>query len=211
MNLTNSGRIVIVVGLVLMTASAKAVTIGVSNISPQALDSRVVMDAGGLFSFDLVVVDAQGFYAQGFQANMGVSGPGTLSGNVTASTAVATEDHYWIAGNSAGAEFIGNLDDSYTFGDNPNSGIAELMENDDIMARYAFVWDGTEGDYTFTLNADTNHSFLLNGSFIKLPFAFSPGECQTGENSFTVHIVPEPATVFLLGLGSFVIVRKRRS
>jgi len=211
MNLTNSGRIVIVVGLVLMTASAKAVTIGVANLSPTPSNCEVLMEAGGLFTFDLVVVDAQGFYAQGFQANMGVSGPGTLTGDAAASTAAATDSDYWMVGNSAGAEFIDNLDDSYTFGDNPNSGIAELLENDDIMARYAFVWDGTEGDYTFTLNADTNHGFLLNGSFIKLPFVFSPGEYQTAENSFTVHIVPEPATVFLLGLGSFVIVRKRKS
>ncbi len=195
---------------VVVAVSAQGLLIVPSNINPEPADCNIIMSPGGILSFDLMISNPQGISAQGFQAIISVSGPGSLTGNEPSSIAVANDTNYWIYGNSAGSTFIDNSDGSYTFGDNPDSGLAELLLAGDIMARYAFTWDGTIGDYTFTIDLDTSRSFYLDEFFSKQAFQFSPEECGFEGNSFTLHIIPEPATLLLITFGGLFSVRVRK-
>lgn len=164
---------------------------------------------GEPFSFDLVISEDPGISAQGFQAIISsISGPGGLTFNIPYSVAVATETDYWLYGNSAGVTaFYNPNDDSYTFGDGPGNGIAQELMVDNIVARYAFIWDGPEGGYyTFTFDLDTEMSyFLLEDLSSKEALQLSGGG-----DSFTVYI-PEPNTLALLGLGCLSLLKRRRS
>lgn len=164
-----------------------------------------------LFSFDLVISEDLALFAQGFQATISnINGPGVLTFDAAASESVDTETNYWVYGNSAGATAIDNGDGSYTFGDGPGNGVAEALLIDDIMGRYAFIWDGTVGDYTFTLDLDTNKSFVQDEFFSKQALQFSSGQYQGGSDYFTVHI-PEPTTLILIAMGGLVLLKHRRS
>lgn len=169
-----------------------------------------------LFIFDLVISTEPNPSARGFQAT--ISGPSVLTFDVAASEAVSGETAYWVFGNSAGATAIDNGDYSYTFGDWPSNGVAEPLVIDDIMARYAFIWDGTEGDYTFTFDLDTSMSYILLEDLVsKEALQLPAGDAwydypiiSADSSSITVHI-PEPTTLVLLGLGSLVFLRKSRA
>jgi hypothetical protein len=163
--------------------------------------------AGEIFSFDFVVLNAMATNATGFQAIISASGPSTLTLNVPKSEAVATVADYWAIGNSADATAIGS--NPYTFGDNTANSLSELLHNDDIMARYAFVWDGTEGDYAFVLNLETLNSYVQNEYYIKEPLGFTPRSYPGTYNSFTVTI-PEPCTLIIFVFGSSAVLLKRR-
>lgn len=171
---------------------------------------------GGLFSFDLVRIDSDPFAARGFEAWMSVSGPGALTGDETNSEAVAADAGYWLSGNSGGLEFVDRGSNTYSFGDYPASGNAELVEADDILARFAFTWGGTAGWYTFAFplddfdNIDVAYSYISDEFWSEQAFQFSPGgyESDNPNSSFKVYI-PEPATIILLALGSAVLLRKR--
>ncbi|MFA5238836.1 MAG: PEP-CTERM sorting domain-containing protein [Phycisphaerae bacterium] len=171
--------------------------------------SNVVLpaSAGDIFSFDFVISDATSTNAIGFQTTINVSGPGTLTLNVTNSEAVATMAGYWAIGNSADATSIGS--NPYTFGDNTANSLSEPLYNDDIIARYAFVWDGTNGDYTFVLNLDTLYSFVQNEGYAKEILGFNPGAYPGTSNSFTIS-VPEPCTLIIFAFGSGAVLLKRR-
>ncbi len=172
---------------------------------------------GELFSFDFVITDIDNLTreAQTFQAVISVS-PGALTGNEAGSIEVRDELAYWLHGNSSPI-FIDQGDNSYSFGDSPDNGIAEPLATDDIMARYAFTWDGTVGDYTFTIDLDMDNSFILLEDFTdtealqlpNLPWSSGPIVGVTS-NSFAVY-VPEPTTLILIGLGGLVLLRKRRA
>ncbi len=161
---------------------------------------------GEPFSFDLVISQDPGITSQGFQAIISsISGPGGLTFNIPYSVAVAIDTDYWLYGNSAGATAIDNGDGSYTFGDGPGNGIAQAPMVDDIVARYAFIWDGTEGNYTFTFDLSTAMSyFLLEDLSSKEALQLSGGG-----DSFSVYI-PEPATLALLGLGCLFLLKHRK-
>ena len=173
---------------------------------------------GELFSFDLVISEDLALSAQGFQATIGnINGPGVLTFDVAASESVDTETNYWVYGNSAGATAIDNGDGSYTFGDGPGNGIAEALLIDDIMGRYAFIWDGTEGDYTFTLDLNTDESFIQLDDFVskealQLPVGdewYDYPIISADSSSFTVHI-PEPTTLMLIAMGGLALLKHRR-
>lgn len=172
--------------------------------------SNVVLPvtAGETFSFDFVVFNATATNATGFKATISVNGPNSLTLDKPDSTAVTDEGAYWVHGNSYGVIIGIPGGNSYSFGDNPLNGNPELLATDDIMARYAFKWDGTEGDYTFVLNLDTNKSFIQNGDYIKEPLELAPGSYPGNSNSFTVNI-PEPSTLIIFALGSAVLLKKR--
>ncbi len=171
-----------------------------------------------LFSFDLVISEDLALSAQGFQATISnINGPGVLTFDVAASESVDTETSYWVYGNSAGANAIDNSDGSYTFGDGPGNGVAEALLIDDIMARYAFIWDGTEGDYTFTLDLNIDESYIQLDDFVSKEALQLPGGDEwydypiisADSSSFTVHI-PEPATLILMAMGGLVLLKQRR-
>ena len=173
---------------------------------------------GEIFSFDFVITDIGNLTreAQAFQAIISVSGPGALTGNEPGSMAVSSVADYWLFGNSSPV-FTDHGDNSYTFGDNSDSGIAQPLDDDNILARYAFNWGGTVGDYTFTIDLSTDNSFILLEDSIdtealqlpNLPWSSGPIVGVTS-NSFAVY-VPEPTTLILIGLGGLVLLRKRRA
>ena len=186
------------------------------GVTIKASVSQMPGSGGELFGFDLLVSDGPNPSAQAFQATVGsVSGPGVLTFDAAASETVAGEVSYWLHGNSTGANAIDNGDGSYTFGDDPASGTAVPLVIDDIVARYAFTWDGTEGDYTFTLDLGTDMSYVLLEDFSKEALQLPAGIwydypiISADSTSFTVHI-PEPATIAFLGLGCLTLLKRRK-
>ncbi len=166
---------------------------------------------GETFGFDFVINDPCGVTGTAFGSWISVSGPGTLTFDATASEAVATTDtSYWIYGNSDGAFANDEGGNEYSFGDNPDPDLLmKTLVVDDIMARYVFSWDGTEGDYTFSLDLlDTDKNFI-DDMWDTQALQFTPGEYDGDSSSFTVNI-PEPTTLMLIGLGGLALLRKRR-
>ena len=192
--------LLLVCGLLFSVPAQGAVTITPSNLQ---IDPCTV-------SFDLVISDPCGVSAQSFQATMSVTGTGLTFDGPTSEN-VDGEADYWLFGNSAGAAAIDNLDGSYTFGDNPDDGNPQALAVDDRMARYVFEWDGTPGDFEFTLITNTSFSFIQDDSFVNQSLALDAGQyTPSGSNGFTVYI-PEPATLMLFGLGTTILLRKRRA
>jgi hypothetical protein len=166
---------------------------------------------GGPFRFDLVISssDPTGVNAAGFQCTIGVS-PVGLTFDAGNSEAVVADTDYWIYGNSAGVYAQSLPGNNYRFSDSPANPLTQTLFSGDIMARYAFIWDGTEGDYTFTLNLDPSESYIRLDDFsTKEALQFNQGGYPGSSNSFTVTI-PEPATIVLLGLGSLLLGRNRK-
>ncbi|UCH51721.1 MAG: PEP-CTERM sorting domain-containing protein [Chloroflexota bacterium] len=196
--------VVFVVSFVLCAVPAQAVLVGPSNVVLPA-------SPGGLLSFDLVVLDPMGVSAAAFQATITVSGPGGLAFDEAGSLVVDADPGYWIFGNSVGAAAIARGSNSYEFGDSPNDPATEALSVGDIMARYAFTWDGTPvQEYLFCLDLNTTRSFILNAlSFETQALQFSPGEFEGTDSSFKIPI-PEPTTLLLIGLGTLFLRRKRR-
>jgi len=173
-------------------------------------DVLVLSSAGDTFSFDFVISNPMGVSARAFQATIGVSGPGTLAFDAASSEAVASAADYWVFGNSVGAGAIDLGGGNYQFGDSPDSPAIEVLIAGDIMARYAFTWGGTVGDYIFTIDLDTTESFVMDDSWFEQTLQFNAGQYPGDDSSFTLHIVPEPATLMLISLGSVALLRKRR-
>jgi hypothetical protein len=166
--------------------------------------------AGENFSFDFAISDPCGVSARAFQSTIAVSGLGTLTFDSISSRALETEADYWLFGNCYGALIMDNLDGTYTFGDDPCNAIPQALAVGDLMARYTFEWDGTPGDYTFTIDLDTSESLIMGSSYNIQALAFDPGVYPGDASSFTVTMpIPEPATVLVLGFGA-VVLRKRR-
>jgi hypothetical protein len=171
-----------------------------------------------LFSFDLVISTDPNPLAQAFQATIdSITGPGVLTFDIPSSQAVSGESAYWLYANSTGATAIDHGDGSYTFGDWPGNAIAQPLVTDDIVARYVFTWDGTEGNYTFTLDLNTDKSYILlddleSKEALQLPEGawYNYPIISADSSSFTVHI-PEPTTLVLLGLGGLVLLKQRRA
>ncbi len=165
---------------------------------------------GDIFSFDFVV-DANAINAMGFGATISVSGPGTLTFDVNNSNMVVNDVSYWAHENSGGVVFkVDDVNRIFGFSDDTLSGDPEpLVADVNIMARYAFKWGGTVGDYTFVLNLNTAYSYIQDETFEKEPLEFNPGSYQGSSNSFTVNI-PEPCTLIIFALGYSAVLLKRR-
>jgi hypothetical protein len=203
MQVNKTAIAVFTIGCLIFSVQAQCV------VSVVITPSNMVLPATGgeIFSFDFVV-DANAINATGFGATISVSGPGTLTFDVNNSKLVVNEVSYWVYGNSYGVIIKTPSGNSYSFEDNPLGGVPEPLATDDIMARYAFKWGGTVGDYTFVLNLDTQYSYIQNGAYIKEPLGFTPGSYLGNSNSFTVN-VPEPSTLIIFVLGSAVLLKKR--
>lgn len=178
--------------------------------------SQMPGSGGELFSFDLLVSDGPNPSTRGFLVTLdSISGPSVLTFEADASETVAGEASYWLYGNSGGANAIDNGDGSYTFGDDPASGTPVPLVIDDIVARYVFTWDGTEGDYAFSLDLGTDVSYILLEDFSKEALQLPEGVwydypiISADSTSFTVHI-PEPTTIAFLGLGCLTLLKRRR-
>jgi len=202
MRVKQSAVVGIVLSWLILLAPAEGVVIEPTNVVKP-------LSAGGVFSFDYSINDPTGTSARAFQSTMGVSGPGILTFDSTASEAAASAGNYWLVGNSGGAGAIDLGSNSYQFGDDPFDGLAQTLAVGDIMARYSFTWDGTEGWYTFTLDTSISNSFVMNEFFSNEALGFTPGQYQGQGSSFDVYI-PEPSTMVLLALGGAGMLKRRR-
>ena len=157
-----------------------------------------------------MITDPDGVSALSFESEISISGPGTLTLDDIASEAVVGEAGYWIPA-SPFVAVSENLDGSYSFSDDPG-GSTQALAIDDIMARYAFEWDGIVGDYTILLNTNIGNSYAYDTNiWANVPLAIDPGGWLPGDSSnFTVHI-PEPTTLMLFGLAGTILLRKRRA
>ncbi len=191
--------LLLVCGLLLSVPAQGAVTITPSNVQVDAFT----------VSFDLAIMDPDGVSGRAFQGTIGsISGPGTLTFDQTSSMAIDGEAGYWLLGNSGGIGADDNLDGSYMFGDDSFDSSAVPLAADDLMARFVFGYD-TPGDYIVTLDLDVSASLIMDEFFSTNAFLFSPGLFPGDSDSFTLTLVPEPATLMLFGLGGFML-RKRR-
>ena len=190
-----------------------SVPAGAVIIKPDIVDMPT--SSGGLFSFDFIIHDPCGVIARSFDTTISVSGPGTLTFDATAGEAVADNStgntNYWIYGNSLGADAKSVGGNEYSFGDTADNPTSETLYAGDIIAKYVFTWDGTAGNYTFSLDlTDTDKNSVLLSNWATEMLEFTPGEEDGGSNYFTVSI-PEPATMLLFGLGGTILLRKRRA
>ncbi len=195
---------------IILSAAAFGMEVQPTNI--------VIPSAGGTFSFDFVANTSPGQDAYAAQATIGsISGPSTLTFNSGASEAVAASNtDYWVYGNSAGAAAIDNGGGSYTFSDGPDDPAIASINAGNILARFAFIWDGTVGNYTFNMDLDTASSFALLEDFSNAPFTLPTDDWFSGpivdatDSSFTIHI-PEPASIILAGFGGLALLRRHRA
>jgi hypothetical protein len=203
MRVNKTAIVVFIMGCLIFSARAQCVTVTPSNVV-------LPTSAGGIFSFDLVVLEPNSTSAYAFQATIGVSGPGTLTLDGANSVKVATLASYWAFGNSGDASIFVS-DGNCVFGDYTANGLGELLDGNDIMARYAFKWDGSEGNYTFTLDLNDAKSVVqINSSGAQEVLQFNPGIYQGGNNYFIVNI-PEPCTLIIFALGASAVLLKRHS
>ncbi len=195
--------VALALGLILYSGRiSKAVVVTPGNVI-------LPTSAGETLGFDLVLADAMDTTAAAFQVTVGVSGPGTLTFNGSASGAVSDDPGYWTYKNSYGATTHDLGGNWYDFGDNPRNPVFEALDDGDIMARFYFTWDGTPGDYTFTIDFDTGRSFVLNDVWVTEALQFTPGSWPGDAGSFI--LTPEPATLMLLALGGMAVLRKRNA
>jgi hypothetical protein len=167
------------------------------------------VSAGGLFSFDLLVSDPMGKTANTFQATITYSGPGTLTFNAAESLNVKNNASYWVYGNSMGASAVYSGSNTCYFGDSPDNPASEALVAGDVLARYAFNWDGTVGDYTFSLDLNTQKSFVVTTpTYNTETLIFNRGNLLGGDSNFVASI-PEPATLLLAAAG-IGFLRKRK-
>jgi len=171
--------------------------------------------AGGVFSFDFIVTEAPSQPAQGIQLTIAsVAGTG-LDFNSPASKAVKDNSQYWILNNSSGTEAFPS-GSSFVFGDGANEPSSETMQVGDIIARFAFNWDGIPDSYTFNMNLNNIYSYAYLENYSKESVILPAGQWFTSPitsataSSFTVNLVPEPMSMTLLGLGSLALLRRYR-
>jgi len=196
--------VIFICALASITVPAWAVEITPSNVVYPT-------SSGEVFSFDYIISDVYpiGLTVMGFKSTINVS-PGGLTLDVTSSVSVGNDLGYWIYNNNAGINVLDKGSNNYEFADNPDSPNTEQLFLGDIMARYAFTWDGVVDDYTFTLDLDTSNSYVALDYVTKEALLLNPGNYPGDSSSFTVTI-PEPATLMLLALGSTILFRKRRA
>jgi hypothetical protein len=195
---------------IVLSATAFGVEVKPANIS-------IPSSPGGTFSFDFIVTNppSQAAYTAQLTINRAWSNPPDLTFNTSASQSVLSNTSYWVWNNSQGTPAVDNGDGTYTFGDGPENAIAESINNGDILARFAFTWNGTTGNYEFILDKDTTNSFVRLADFSKAGFTLPTGQWFTSpivgatDSSFTIHI-PEPVTVLLFGIGGLFVLRKHK-
>ncbi len=192
--------------LVFFTPANAAVIIEPDNVTMPG-------SVGGIFRFDLVINNPDSITnAESFQAIINVDGPGTLTLDESVSITVEDNTAYWIVDENEGAGVVAaSGTNNYLFSDlfSITATPPETLYTGDIMARYAFAWDGTAGDYTFTINLDSVVSFVGLDNWTKAALEFTPGSFAGDSDSFTVTI-PEPATIMLLGLGGMALLKNRK-
>ena len=154
--------------------------------------------------FDVLVNDAMGDRAQNIQITLSVVpvATGAITFDAAESEAVENDVSYWVFGDSVGAGALDLGSDTYQFGDSPDSGVAESLINGDIVARFAFTWDGVVDDYLVTVDTGLSNTSILDENFETVAPSWV-------SNPVMLH-VPEPTTVAIIAVGSLAALRRRR-
>lgn len=188
------------------------------GVEVEPVNISIPSSPGEIFRFDFEVTSppTQAAYLSQLTIIRSWTNPPDLSFNTIASQSVSSNTSYWVWNNSQGALAVDN-GNRYIFSDRPENNIAESINNGDILARFAFTWNGTPGNYQFFIDTDITDSFVRLADFSNASFTLPTGQWYSDpiisatSNSFTIRIIPEPTSLILIALGGLTILRKRRT
>jgi hypothetical protein len=164
------------------------------------------LQTGSTIWFDVLIDEGLGESAEGVQITLSVQPDGHLGSlgfDQTASEAVEADVGYWVVGNSIGANASDEGGNTYAFGDNPDDPPSAVLEDGDIVARFAFTWDGVAGDYVVAIDRTTANTHLLQ-NFVTVPPDWVADPVRL--------MVPEPGSLTLLAAaGTLLFLRGRQS
>lgn len=162
------------------------------------------LNPGSPIWFDVLIANGLGQNSEGVQITLSVQAQGhagSLTFSSAMSQAVAGDSDYWLFGNSAGANAMNLGGNVYQFGDGPNNPASAPLLNGRSVARFAFAWDGTVGDYRVSVDTSTQNTFVLQNFVTEQPGWIA--------NPVTLA-VPEPSGFGALALFGIAIGRWRR-
>lgn len=164
-----------------------------------------------------VFFDADPFIAGNFAVTNGTGAPQTFTLTVTMPTAFATGGSTTIDGGTAITVADANGSASATMSTLAPEPVYSAEINGGLVARTLFdhAYSLSPVPAAFATTADFDNYFgeagpavaLISDVTIVHTFVLSPGDRATVNSTF--NIVPEPATMALLAIGAFAIVRRR--
>jgi hypothetical protein len=118
-------------------------------------------------------------------------------------------DVTWVAAEWGSTPWC-NFKDIAINSDSP-SGWKQYIPVDPVNPSYPGSWDPSAGNQTRTLTWDLSSYNPTGATWMQLIFSTNFGGTTPGKYYIDkVQLIPEPATICLLGLGGLALLRKKR-